>query len=407
MLMTGRFPLSTGMTNNCQPGLDMELSVDEICIGDVMKAHGYSTGYIGKWHLECPSLNRSKNPVDGATWSWDGWTPPGQRRHGFDFWYAYNTYDQHFTPHYWKDSPEKIEIKQWSVEHETNVAIDFIKNRKKDNPFALFLSWNPPHLPYIAPEKYKSLYADRDFPPRLNVKGDINEERFLGYFAAVTSCDDNFGRLLKSLDEQGIADNTIVVFTSDHGEMLQSHGRWSKNIWYEESIGIPFLIRWPHRISAGREEMLFASYDFMPTLLGLMELPIPETVETTDYSGVLLGKENTGPSSVFLTKYPNTGQLLAVGQEPSPWVKEGAELRSRGIDWRKIGYRGLRTNRYTYAVNRPNDGKTVERFLYDNEHDPYQLNPVKAVEADENPHMRELEKELQEWLTKLGDPFPL
>lgn len=73
MLMTGRFPMSTGMTSNCMPGTDHELNVHETCLGDILKESGYRTGYIGKWHLEIPSLNRSETPEDGATDAWDGW----------------------------------------------------------------------------------------------------------------------------------------------------------------------------------------------------------------------------------------------------------------------------------------------------------------------------------------------
>jgi len=427
MLMTGRYPLSSGMTANCQPGLDLELGENEICIGDILKANGYQTGYIGKWHLDMPSRNKMKDPPDDPSDPWDGWTPPGHRRHGFDFWYAYNCNNSHFNPNYWKDNPEKIEAQEWSVKHERNIAIEFIKNRQKDKPFALFVSWNPPHPPFIAPQRAISAYEGRKLPARPNVT--LADEKFqesrLHYFAAVSSCDFNFGRLLAALDELGVADNTIVVFTADHGEMMGSHGRFGKHIWYEESIGIPFMIRWPGRIKPRREDMPFASYDFMPTLLGLMQLPIPEVVEGTDYSKVLLRKKMSKPTAAFIANYSNPGKVLAVGQEPSQWVSEGARLREMGIDWRTLEYRGLRTKQYTYVVDRYTEGPAgtpqnasditkaisegtiTKRLLYDNKTDPYQLKPVEAIHAKENPIMAELDKELQQWLTKMNDPFPL
>ena len=408
MLMTGRYPLTTGMTSNCMPGTDLQLNEDEICIGDVLKANGYQTGYIGKWHLEIPSLNKAKYPVDGATVSWDGWTPPGRRRHGFDFWYAYNCNGSHFDPNYWKEGPKRIDIKQWSVEHETDVAIDFIRNRQKDKPFVLFISWNPPHPPFIAPEEYKALYKDKQLPPRANVQQSDKYKRVhMPYYAAVSSCDDNFGRLLKTLDELGIANDTIVVFSSDHGEMLGSHGRFSKTVWYDESIGIPFMIRWPGRIKPRREDMPFAVYNFMPTFLGLMGVPIPKTVEGTDYSRLMLGRKMQRPSSAFIANYGNPGRLLAVGQKPSQWALQAEELHKKGIDWRTVGYRGLRTKRYTYVVNRGPEGKNLKRLLYDNGTDPYQLNPVEATHANENQIMAKLDSELQQWLDKMNDPFLL
>ncbi|MHC4912404.1 MAG: sulfatase family protein [Planctomycetota bacterium] len=426
MLMTGRHSISIGMVSNCQPGLNQELSEKEICISDILKTNGYQAGYIGKWHLEMPSRNKYENPPDDPDDAWDGWTTPGPRRHGFDFWYAYNTDHEHFTPNYWKDKPQKIQVAQWSVEHETDVAIDFIKNRKKDKPFALFISHNPPHGPYIAPEKYKAMYLNRHLPPRPNVK--LPNEKYLTsimpYLAAVSSCDDNFARLLKTLEDEKITEDTIVVFTSDHGDMMGSHERFGKSTWHEESIGIPFIIRWPGRIKPATEDMPFACYDFMPTLLGLMGLSIPKAVEGTNYSKLMLGKKMNKPSAAFIAYYQYPDKVMAVGQPASIWVQQGVDLRKKGIDWRTIGFRGLVTKRYTYVVDRYSDGPDgpystdviaeaiadgtiTKRLLYDNEKDPYQLNPIVAIRADENIIMAKLDNELQQWLDKMNDPFPL
>ena len=153
--------------------------------------------------------------------------------------------------------------------------------------------------------------------------------------------------------------------------------------------------------------MPFACYNFMPTLLGLLGLPIPKTVEGTDYSALLLGKDIQKPTSALIASYGNPGKLLAVGQEPSEWALAAEKLRLKGIDWRTIGYRGLRTKRYTYVVDRGRQGKNLKRLLYDNEMDPYQLNPIQATDAEENPVMADLDKELQSWLNKTNDPFSL
>src|SRR5699024_7155536 len=80
---------------------------DERCISDVLKSNGYETGYIGKWHLDLPEKNMTNNPASGAD-GWDAYTPPGPKRHGFDYWYSYGAWDEHLSPHYWQDSPEKI-----------------------------------------------------------------------------------------------------------------------------------------------------------------------------------------------------------------------------------------------------------------------------------------------------------
>jgi len=408
MLMTGRFPMSTGMTSNCMPGTDLEMDENELCIGDILKESGYRTGYIGKWHLEIPSLNKSKNPEDSATDPWDGWTPPGPRRHGFDFWYAYNCNGKHFDPNYWKDSPERIDIDQWSVAHETDMAIDFIENSPDNKPFALFMSWNPPHNPYVAPEQYLDLYAGRDIPDRPNIDPDERyQKRFKSYLAAVSSCDDQFGRLMTFLEERGLSENTIVVFTSDHGEMMSSHGRYAKSVGDEESLGIAVIISWKGRINPGTEQMPFACYHFMPTLLGLMEIEIPGSVEGTNYAELILGGIQEKATSAVIAGYGNPAGLLAVGQEPSIWAFQADSLHRSGIDWRTVGYRGLRTDRYTYVVSRNGKGGNLRRYLYDNQEDPYQLNPVTGVQENEHEIMQKLDIELQEWLEKMQDPFEL
>ena len=408
MLMTGRFPMSTGMTSNCMPGTDLELDEHETCIGDILKESGYRTGYIGKWHLEIPSLNRSEMPEDGATDAWDGWTPPGPRRHGFDFWYAYNCNGKHFDPNYWRDSPQRMDIDQWSVAHETDMAIDFIEHCPEHQSFALFISWNPPHNPYIAPEQYMELYAGPDIPDRPNIEADESyQKRFKSYLAAVSSCDDHFGRLMSFLEKKGLSENTIVVFTSDHGEMMGSHGRYAKSIWYEESIGIPFIIRWKGTINSGLEDMPFACYHFMPTLLGLMGIEIPEMVEGTNYAELILGGRQEKATSAVIAGYGNPAKLLAVGQKPSIWALKADSLHQSGIDWRKVGYRGLRTDRYTYVVSRDGKGEHLKRYLYDNQEDPYQLNPATGIHANEHEVMHKLDIELQVWLEKMHDPFRL
>lgn len=408
MLMTGRFPMSTGMTSNCMPGTDLELDEHETCIGDILKASGYRTGYIGKWHLEIPSLNRSENPEDGATDAWDGWTPPGPRRHGFDFWYAYNSNGKHFDPNYWKDSPERIDIDQWSVAHETDMAIDFIERCPDNQPFALFMSWNPPHNPYVAPGQYMELYTGREIPDRPNIEPDERyRKRFRSYLAAVSSCDDHLGRLMSFVEKKGLSENTIVVFTSDHGEMMGSHGRYAKSIWYDESIGIPFIVRWKGSINPGTEQMPFACYHFMPTLLGLMGIEIPPAVEGTSYAELIRGRQQDKATSAVIASYGNPAKLLAVGQKPSIWALQADSLHRSGIDWRTVGYRGLRTERYTYVVSRGRKGEYLRRYLYDNQEDPYQLNPVEGVHAKEHEVMQILDIELQEWLEKMHDPFGL
>lgn len=433
MLMTGRYPLTTKMTVNSQPGLKQELSADETCIAEVLKSAGYSTGYIGKWHLDSPSLNRSDSPKDGAT-AWDCWTEPGPRRQGFDYWHAYNTSNNHFHPHYWENSPTKKFFKEWSPKHETDVAIDFMQKVKTDKPFALFMSWNPPHGPYVAPKEYVDLYEGKKLPLKKNAQPRKWQKN---YYGAVTSIDSEFGRLMKYLDSSGLSENTIVVFTADHGEMMGSHGYNQKTVFYEESINVPLIIRWPGKIKPKRNEMIFNAFDFMPTLLGLAGLRVPGTVEGTDYSATLLGKNSEEPDSAFIAHYPAPGKSQYVDiKQACWWAKNGKVLSEKGYDCEKWGYRGVRTKRYTYIVDRMpssasgkfsfevseinklnqirqlDDCKGAQsyrtrRYLFDNKKDPLQLNPTVVENIEDNRIAVELENELKKWLEKMKDPFPL
>ncbi len=393
-LLTGRYPFSTGVTTNCWDGTiqyGVHLRDSERCISDVLHDEGYSCGYIGKWHLESP-----REPYlfsRGAGGVWDEYTPPGPRRHGFDFWHSYGCHDNHLQPHYWIGDAAREQyttIQEWSPRHEASTAIEYIRNqdgkhRPANQPFALFVSMNPPHMPFeMVPPEYVERYGARtpqDLLTRPNVRLDTEEAQAAKrwakhYFAAVTGVDEQFGRILQCIKDAGLEDNTIVVFTSDHGEMMGSHGRMYKSTWFEESLGVPFLIRWPGRIRPGRDNLLLSVPDIMPTLLGLMGCPhrIPPQVEGTDHSGLLCGKTGTRPTSA-----------LYLNHDPaSP----------------KNGARGVRTPQYTYVINRPRSGE--ERSLFDNEKDPYQMrNLIGARDALE----KELQAALDGWLKQTGDPW--
>ncbi|WP_238177758.1 sulfatase [Paenibacillus contaminans] len=403
-MLTGRYPLSTGVTTNCKLGLDIALNADEKTIGNMLKDAGYATGYIGKWHLDLPEQNREPEPASGAR-HWDAYTPPGEKRYGFDFWYAYNAYDRHLAPHYWKDTPEMIEVDEWSLQHETDVAASFIRNRDKEKPFALFVSWNPPHQPFgEVPDRYKAMYADMELEFRPNVlEGEAKRqavEHLRDYYAAVTGMDEQFGRLLGLLREEGIEDDTIVVLTSDHGELMGAHD-WTehKNIWYEEAIVVPCMFRWPGKVKSGRDGTMFNSVDLVPTLLGLADLPVPDRVQGTDLSavmreGVLEPPRRANPSSAFICHYPGA-------------LSEHREAAESGRNINAFGWRGVRTAQHTYVVKRPFGSSATERLLYDNMADPYQLSPKRIDDLPADAAAGKLEGELRHWLERIGDPFML
>lgn len=233
MLMTGRYPLSTGVVENCQSQRTAQgnyLKKREICFSDVLVKNGYSSGYVGKWHLDGPE----PTPPD-APKVWDTWCPP-DHRHGFSFWYAYGTHNRHNNPYYWATNGgenDKIFIDKWSPEHEADIIIDYIQNEhnqiKSKEPFALFWSINPPHTPFKqVPDRYKKRYEGVGFKDVLNrpnvqfqdnvdlKRGDRGvEERLVeapDYFAAVNGVDDQIGRVISRLKALGCMKIPLLFF---------------------------------------------------------------------------------------------------------------------------------------------------------------------------------------------------
>nr|WP_296010112.1 sulfatase [uncultured Blautia sp.] len=400
-LLTGKYPFSVGMWTNCKIGLSevLMLRPQEVCIGNVLKDHGYHTGYIGKWHLDASEQNFEKNPVSGAK-DWDAYTPPGERRQGFDYWLSYGACDNHLDPHYWADTPEQIKPGCWSPEFETDKALEYMEGQKdSEEPFALFVSYNPPHLPYeLVPDKYYKQYEHMPVHFRENVPEEKRtpemETITRQYYAAVTGVDEQFGRILEYLKANHMEEDTLVVLSADHGEMLGSHGRMSKNVWYEESVHIPLYLRWKGQLAPAEYKELLASPDHMPTLLGLLDIPVPDTCQGFDHAACIRGEADNAPQDAFLCSYPGMPDMVA-------------EFEKRGMNSKCYGWRGIRTHRYTYVVNNGYaPGEQQVRMLYDNEKDPYQMNPLMITEENRD-LVKDYDTRLREYLDLQQDPFLL
>lgn len=408
-ILTGKYPVKTGVWTNCKTGLDLELKPTGDSIAQVLRRNGYQTGYIGKWHLQEPDMNKWEKPKSGAV-EWDAYTPPGPYRQGFDFWYSYGADDNHLKPHYWEDDEEMISIDKWSVEHETDIAIDFIKERR-DKKWAMFLSWNPPHTPFDqVPDKYRELYENREFRKRENLKLDkvrdhtstqgfsLTEDEYrehqLNYYSAISGVDENFGRLVERLKEEGIYDDTLIVLTADHGEMLGSHGFWGKHVWYEESIGVPFILRLGNRY-LGRNETVINGVDIMPTLLSMMGLSVPEGLDGMDLKDIIEGKETE--NHAIVSAYP--GKLDAI-----------REFEEMGESNMAYGWRAVRSKDYLYVKDRGYYmGYEEKEYFYHLKSDPYQQRPIDIGKGDEEVE-EEREKHrkiLKNWIVMYEDKFKL
>ncbi len=395
MLFTGQYPHANGVLGNVNSTTvqyENYLRETAECFSDVLHQAGYNQAYLGKLHLDPP--NEQYEYTEGPRGNgviWDSYTPPGPRRHGYDFWYSYGCCDWHFNPHYWTGNDpidKRIDPREWSTKHETDIAINYIRNeggkyRDPEKPFSLVISHNPPHMPFKqVPEEYVAQYGDathEDLLTRPNVptdkRGDSARENAKHYFAMVTGVDENFGRILDCLKTEGLEENTIVIFTSDHGEMMGSHGLMGKTVHYEESFAVPFIIRWPGKITPGTDDLLIGTPDLMPTLLNLMGVgQVPDSVQGTDYSDILLGSEGTRPATAL---YLNVNPDNPAG-----------------------GSRGVRTHRHTYVVTRTPEGEEI--ILHDNVADPYQL---QNIAGDHPALIAELAEEMNNWLEKNDDPW--
>ena len=366
-LLTGLFPF-----RNRVPGNDLPLPAEVPSIGHFLREAGYRTGYIGKWHLD--GVPRSQ------------YTPPGPRRHGFEFWAAYNCSHAYFASKYFRDTPELIERPGYEPEIQTDLALEFLQS-DDERPFALFLSWGPPHDPYDqVPDEFRALYPD-EVELRGNAQPDCDNplagrlncrETLPRYYAAISALDAQLGRLLEFLHAQGLTENTLVIFTSDHGDMLWSHGYMKKQLPFEESIGIPFLARWPGHIPAGsRPSALFSVVDFTPTLLGLLGVHTGASFDVANCAAALRGESCAEPDAVLLMEPVMMDEALH--QEKTPW-------------------RGLRTRLHTYA--RREDG--TPWLLFDNETDPLQLDNL-IGRPEVTAIQRELDERLNIRLAQAGD----
>jgi len=363
-LLTGKFPTSTGMIFN-----DLYLPSEELCMAEIFKSAGYLTAYLGKWHLDGHGRHNNVDP---------------DRRQGFDYWKgAECSHDYNHMLYFENDLPGKKYWEGYSPDAITADARSYMDDHASGSqPFLLFISLATPHFPHqSAPEEYKALYPTSGIKLAPNVPEELYEvvlPEIQGYYAHCTATDRAIGTLVDHLRKKDLMKNTILVFTSDHGEMMGSHGRlpFRKQLPYDESVHVPFLISYP-AIGENQGAIVNAPLttpDILPSLLGLCGIEIPESIE--------------GENLSELMRYPDPeADRAALIMNVTPF----------DVNWDDTPYKGVRTARYTYAVSP--DGPLM---LFDNQADPYQINNLagkpgwKTVEAD-------LRGKLMERLMEIGE----
>ncbi|MFT4628332.1 MAG: arylsulfatase A-like enzyme [Myxococcota bacterium] len=340
-VLTGLYPTAHGVAENGD-----RLAVELPSMADKLGAAGYRTGYIGKWHLD----NNEK----------PGFVPP-KRRHGFRWWRAYNS------GHHWRRSvffaddddtprrpspPDRFEP-AYQVDH----ALEFMKGGG-DKPWFLMMSFGPPHPPGTTPiaDWAKDLPdgildrvdADRlRFPPNVpewiqkanrgkNGKGDADpgaRHHMHGYYASILALEDEVGRLLEGLRGMGLAKDTLIVLSADHGEMGGSHGHYKKGQPYEEALRVPLGFTWPGVVGRRAIEAPVSGVDIAPTLIGLIDGPGMKKHGLDLTPTLLTGREPDRPSVLSSSNLGKRDQWFALRGPRYTYVEQGLGSDKRVILW--------------------------------------------------------------------------
>lgn len=360
-LLTGKYAHRHAVALN-----DLRMLELEATLGDHFARAGYRTGFIGKWHL------------DGGK-RLPGFIPPGRRRHGFEFWAANECDHTPFRSQYFRDTPQPIPITQFEAITWTDVALQFLRD-SREKPFFLEVAMGPPHPPYAAPPEYEQMYNPARLRMRPNWVDGIRQCRradVATYYAMITAIDDQVGRLMQALKDLGMEQNTVVLFTADHGNMLGSHALDDKQQPYEESITIPGVLRFPQRIRPGlRSEVFFTHVDMGPTLLSLCGIPAPAAMQGQDVSGALAGGTSAAPHSAYF-------QIFAPYHIPTV----------------PFAWRAVRNARYLYARSAQHPW-----LLFDLQRDPFELKNL-VDDSAARAIRRQMEKELAEWMDRTDDAW--
>ncbi len=350
-LLTGMYPHNAGITSNNQ-----HLRENIPTIAEITSANDYVTAHIGKWHVH-GGFKPGKKSLYGYV--------PKESHRGFRYWAGYeHGHDNYFGAVYYTDSPVPIKLPDdvYEPDFQTDLAIKFIEDNK-NKAWHIDLSWGPPHFP-LTSNQVKAEDLARHNPETITLRPNVPEkykqearEQLAIYYAMIENLDHNMGRLLDKMDELGLTEKTVVVFTSDHGDMMLSHGQHYKRRPQEESSRVPYLLRYPGRvIPVGSIHDLASLVDSAPTLLDLMGL------KHTGMDGIShaprLISDTSKPARDCV--YMQCHQFGCRDYDPGLYMKK---------TWRAI-----RTEEYMAAFLKGDNGNPKIVQLFDMKKDPYQMN---------------------------------
>lgn len=344
-LQTGLYATATGCHRNGIP-----LNPDLPTLADHFNKAGYDTGYIGKWHL---AATRTL-PV------------PEALRGGYRYWLASDalehTSDAYHTRLFDNDD-RPVDLPGYRVDALTDAAIRYV-DQQKEQPFFLFLSYIEPHHQnrrddYPAPDIYRDRYTGRWTPPDLESLHGTAPQQLGGYYGMVKRLDEALGRILDALRSLDLLEDTIVLFTSDHGSHFKTRNSEYKRSCHESSIRIPAALYGGRFIGGGNVRELVSLVDFVPTLLDAADLPVPGGLHGQSVVPLLRGNHTDWPEEVFVQ------------------ISESV-----------LG-RAIRTARWKYGVvsdeaDSLQDASALsyrEAYLYDLYADPYELTNLAGFES--------------------------
>ena len=380
-LQTGLYIHEHGVVEN-----GIQLKRELKTIGEIFSENGYATGYIGKWHLEgfLPKENVG------------GYVEPGEPRQGWQEWLGYEKSHEFFKVWKYNDQKEQVRVEgyNWEPTWFTDMALDFIKRKTDENqPWCYYVAFGPPHKPEQCTPEFLNMYTPEDFNLPPDAEKSLSEDEKLKlreilhmYYAQVTAVDFEVGRLQNGLKELGADKNTVVVYVSDHGDVLGSHNDEivkkyidtnrnvdntlrTKGKPFATAMRIPFIIAGPGVKEPGLvSDALVSSVDLAPTILDLAGLEVPEYMQGKSMAGWF--RDGQGPDQPYL--------YLGLHSDHNAWraVWDGQYLLSM-LDY---------------------------KLFYDHVEDPYELkNLYNKPEFDKK--QKEFESILINLAKETGDPI--
>lgn len=338
-LMSGQYAHHHGVVSN-----QVTFRPTVKCLAETFRDAGYETGYSGKWHIISP------------------------KDAGQELRYGFPLSDDEFG--FYRTDRQSA--------HVTDVALRFIREKSKiDKPWLLVVSWILPHSPYRAPAGYREHFTNITLPPNVpaGTATEYARKNLPDYYGMIESLDDEFKRLLAALEEAGVADDTIVVYTSDHGDMVGCQGLKVKRWPHDQSARIPLLVRYPRTVRPGTIVAApFGSPDVYPTLAGLAGVSVPKDLDGKDFAPLLRGEASAPPRDYVYLEMPYAYV---------PWP----------------GWRAVRTSRYMYA-------RTKEKpwLLFDLVRDPWEMHNLVGDPASKK-LVEEMDSRLTAIMRESGDSW--